>query len=126
LQNLKSHLNLARDELLARPPPLALIKKHDGKVSEPTREQLRVVTLHASIPFVGELVDNQLQMILHNQFRSECSPFFYLMKGFGIMDNGILILAGKHLNDNCYTMSLKVRSFSILGVLTTEHFYCRR
>jgi hypothetical protein len=53
LQNLQSHL--ARDELLARPPPLALIKKHNGIVPEPTREQLRVVALHASIPFVGEL-----------------------------------------------------------------------
>ncbi|KAL3775167.1 hypothetical protein ACHAWO_002626 [Cyclotella atomus] len=93
LQNLKSHLNLARDELLARPPPLALIKKHDGKVSEPTREQLRVVTLHASIPFVG----------------------------FGIMDNGILILAGEAIDTTVgVTLGISTMCAAAIGNIISD------
>lgn len=53
LQNLKSHLT--RDKLLARPPSLALDKKH-ANIREPSRHDLKVVALHASIPFVGEFV----------------------------------------------------------------------
>jgi len=65
LQRLRHHLQ--RDELLIRPPSPSLAPtKNPGHLPEPTPQDLKIVALHASIPFVG----------------------------FGIMDNGILILAG--------------------------------
>ncbi|KAL7478971.1 hypothetical protein ACHAW6_004723 [Cyclotella cf. meneghiniana] len=70
LLNLQEHLR--RDELLANPPsPLTKSPtSNNGEVLEPTRRELRLIALHSSIPFVG----------------------------FGIMDNGILILAGEAID----------------------------
>jgi hypothetical protein len=65
---------IRRDKLLP-PPPSTLSTMIKTKVSpdsvpEPTKQQLRIVALHQSIPFVG----------------------------FGIMDNGILILSGEAID----------------------------
>jgi len=51
LQNLKIHLT--RDELLARPPSLAPIKNKQN-IPEPAKQDLKIIALHASIPFVGK------------------------------------------------------------------------
>ena len=114
LQRLRYHLQ--RDELLIRPPSPSLAPtKKPGHVPEPTPQDLKIVAFHASIPFVGQLLIVKFVPSCHGhvQFISDRSNIMfnhYLSnKGFGIMDNGILILAGM-----IYSVALSLTAFRVI------------
>lgn len=65
----------------------------DGQIVEPTRQQLRVVALHQSIPFVG----------------------------FGIMDNSILLLAGEAIDTTLgVTLGISTMCAAAIGNIISD------
>jgi hypothetical protein len=116
LQNLRNHVR--QDELLSRPQPISQQKtpKKNGNVLEPTPGQLRIVALHASIPFVGQSV---LFSVVSVQFGyvPNASCYFAYHPGFGIMDNGILIIAGKTIRDKFHEVCLIYFVISLTHVM---------
>ncbi|EED90065.1 predicted protein, partial [Thalassiosira pseudonana CCMP1335] len=71
----------------------AMVTSSDGQIVEPTRQQLRVVALHQSIPFVG----------------------------FGIMDNSILLLAGEAIDTTLgVTLGISTMCAAAIGNIISD------
>ncbi|KAL3800654.1 hypothetical protein HJC23_006116 [Cyclotella cryptica] len=91
LRNLQEHLR--RDELLVTAPSKMSPTSSSVEVAEPTQRELRIIALHSSIPFVG----------------------------FGIMDNGILILAGEAIDTTVgITLGISTMCAAAIGNIISD------